>query len=168
MSESLSELIARRLVELTQRRGGAVVSLHSAWEVLPPKQDGSPLVSYETIRRVSIGEHTNIGDETADAIAMMLGVPVDDVLAAAGQRVRLGRFTLPRRADKLEKKERRTVLAVVDAILDAAESKGGRDSGTSAEKIDEEPERSLGEAVDLEVDTDPSMRLPASSDETSP
>ena len=135
MSESLSELIARRLAEMGKRRGGEPVSLHAAWEVLPPKQDGSPMVSYESIRRVSTGEHTNIKDETADAIAMMLGVPVDDVLTAAGQRVRLGRFTLPRRADKLEKKERRTVLAVVDAILEAAESKVGTDRGTSAEKM---------------------------------
>lgn len=140
MSESLSELIARRLADLGRRRGGEPMSLHAAWEVLPPKQDGSPLVSYESIRRVSTGEHTNIKDETADAIAMMLGVPVDDVLLAAGQRVRLGRFTLPRRADKLEKKERRVVLAVVDAILDAAEAKEGMDRGTSAEKSLEEAE----------------------------
>ena len=129
MSESLSELVNRRLAEIGRRRGGEPISLHAAWETLPPKQDGTPLVSYETVRRVHRAGHTKIDTDTVDALALMLGVPADDVSMAAGQRVRLGRFTLPRRADKLDKKERKVVVAVIDAIIEAAETKEGQAHG---------------------------------------
>lgn len=86
---------------------------------LPEQAGGGRAVSYETIRRIRELGHSNIGDDTADAIATMLDVPVDQVLAAAGQRKRLGPFELPRRADRLTDQERHAVLGVVDAILDA-------------------------------------------------
>lgn len=79
-------------------------------------------MSYETVRRVRELGHSKIGDTTADALATMLDVAVDDVLTAAGQRKRLGKFELPRRADRLTEPERDAVLGVVDAILNAGSS----------------------------------------------
>lgn len=87
---------------------------------LPELPNGARAVSYETVRRIRELGHNKIGDGTADALATMLDVPVDVVLQAAGQRVRLGKFDLPRRADRLTEAERAAVLGVVDAILEAA------------------------------------------------
>lgn len=135
VSETLKELTQRRLAEIGRQRGGEPQSLLSAWEELPEDDNGKRAISYETARRVAEGDHTNIGDKTANALATMLGVHVDDVLLAAGKRVRLGRFTLPERADRLDRKERKAVLAVVDAILDAAEGKAGTgDVANAAQK----------------------------------
>lgn len=92
-----------------------------------PEEGGSRAVSYETVRRIRENGHTKIGDATADAIATMLGVPVDLVLQAAGQRPRLGKFELPSRADRLTETERASILGVVDAILGAAEQERGGD-----------------------------------------
>lgn len=84
-------------------------------------------MSYETVRRIRENGHNKIGDATADALATMLGVPVDLVLQAAGQRPRLGKFELPSRADRLTESERASILGVVDAILGAAEQERGGD-----------------------------------------
>lgn len=86
---------------------------------LPELPSGGRAVSYETVRRIRENGHSKIGDDTADAIATMLDVPVGDVLEAAGQRRRLGKFDLPKRADRLTESERAAVLGVVDAILEA-------------------------------------------------
>lgn len=120
VTETLQELLERRLNELGKRRGrGESISLREAWMRLPETSGGRP-VSYETVRRIRESGHTNISDDTADALATMLDVPVDQILQAAGQRKRLGKFELPRRADRLSETERRAVLGVVDAILEAA------------------------------------------------
>ena len=121
-NENLKQLLERRLTELGSRRGrGEKLSLREAWLKLPEKPGGGNVISYETARRIREDGHQNINDETADALAVMLKVKVDEVLVAAGQRKRLGRFELPRRADRLTERERQIVLDVVDAILEAAE-----------------------------------------------
>lgn len=120
VNETLQALLERRLREMGQRRGrGEKLSLREAWMRLP-ELDGGRAISYETVRRIRENGHTKIGDATADAIATMLDVPVDRVLLAAGQRPRLGKFDLPRRADRLTEDERGVVVGVVDAILSAA------------------------------------------------
>lgn len=122
VNETLQELVERRLREMGQRRGrGENLSLREAWLRLPEQANGSRAVSYETVRRIRELGHNKIGDTTADALATMLEVSVDEVLQAAGQRPRLGRFEMPRRADRLTENERAAVLGVVDAILNAGE-----------------------------------------------
>lgn len=122
VNETLQDLLERRLKELGQRRGrGESLSLREAWQRIPEDEHGVRRPTYEVFRRIRQTGHSNISDETADALATMLDIPVDQVLEAAGQRKRLGRFELPRRADRLDDGERKVVLGVVDAILDAAE-----------------------------------------------
>lgn len=122
MQETLQDLMERRLSELGRRRGRKEpLNLREVWQTLPADEKGKRAISYELVRRVQREGHTRISDRAADAIATMLDVPVGDVLHAAGQRRRLGRFELPRRADRLTDPERTTVLAVVDAILNASE-----------------------------------------------
>lgn len=129
MTETLQQLVERRLREMGKRRGrGENLSLREAWLRLEEGPDGQRPVSYETVRRIREQGHTNIGRATAVALATMFDVPVEEIQAAAGQRPEVGPFVLPPRADRLNEGERRTVLAVVDAILDAA--KGGPDRRT--------------------------------------
>ncbi|WP_210651306.1 hypothetical protein [Nocardioides sp. SYSU D00065] len=119
-AETLQDLMERRLKELGQRRGrGEQISLHEAYDRLVEKVGpGGDVPTYEVFRRIRQG-HSKITDRTADALATMLGVDVEQVLIAAGQRPRLTKFELPARADRLTESERRAVLGVVDAILDA-------------------------------------------------
>lgn len=122
VNETLQDLLERRLREMGQRRGrGENLSLREAWLRLPEDANGTRAVSYETVRRIRENGHNKIGDQTADALATMLGVDVDAVLRAAGQRPRLGAFELPARAQRLTEPERAVVLGVVDAILEAAD-----------------------------------------------
>ncbi|GEB13588.1 hypothetical protein GUY44_06915 [Pimelobacter simplex] len=122
VNETLQDLMERRLYELGRRRGrGESISLREAWQRLPEDENGARRPTYEVFRRIRQAGHSNITDETADALATMLDVPVGDVLVAAGQRPRLGRFELPRRADRLTQGERDVVMGVVDAILTAGE-----------------------------------------------
>lgn len=121
VTETLQDLLERRLRELGQRRGrGESLSLREAWRRLPEDEHGGRTPTYETFRRIRQDGHTNIGDETVAALATMLDVDDAEVRRAAGQKPRLGRFELPSRADALNPKERAAVLDVVDAILDAA------------------------------------------------
>lgn len=121
--ETLQDLMERRLKELGQRRGrGEQISLHEAYDRMVEKAgEGADLPTYEVFRRIRTSGHSKITDRTADALATMLDVDVDVVLAAAGQRPRLTKFELPERANKLTESERAAVLGVVDAILSAAE-----------------------------------------------
>lgn len=133
MTETLQDLLERRLREMGKRRGrGENLSLREAWMRLPEDDEGKRAVSYETVRRIREIGHTKINDQTADALATMLDVNVDTVLAAAGQRRRLGKFELPRRADRLTEPERAAILGVVDAILTAG---GNRDDTTAATQL---------------------------------
>jgi hypothetical protein len=161
VTESLAQLIARRIAEISRQRGGATVTLHELWESLPEDPAGRRAISYELVRRVANGDHTNIKDPSVDAIAAMLGVPTDDVLAAAGMRVRLGPFKLPRRADRLDSRERKVVLGVVEAILNAHETKEGTEHGdSSAEKTELEAARSRrGQNLSAPDETVPKVAL---------
>jgi hypothetical protein len=113
----LQQLLARRLNEMGAHRGEPL-TLNEAFNRLPPGDH----VTYEAIRRVWTDGHTNIGPKAVRTIATMLQVEEDVVRRAAGQRPMQGPFELPARADKLNEKERAAVLAVMDAILEAAES----------------------------------------------
>jgi hypothetical protein len=113
----LQQLIARRLHEMGAHRGEPL-TLNEAFNRLPPGDH----VTYEAVRRVWTDGHTNIGPKAVRTIATMLQVDEDVVRRAAGQRPMQGPFELPARADKLNEKERAAVLAVMDAILEAAES----------------------------------------------
>lgn len=132
--ETLQDLSHRRLREL---KGGKheASSLRSLHNSLPMNKVGKPLISYETLRQIHTGVHSgNISDETADALALMWRIGVDVVLKAAGQRPRLGPFELPSRAQRLTAKERRIVLGVIDAILEAGDEEA-QVSGEEQEKV---------------------------------
>lgn len=136
--ETLQDLLERRLRELGQRRGrGESISLREAWQRLPEDEEGRRTPTYETFRRIRQAGHTNINDETADALATMLEVAVDQVYAAAKIPPRLGRFELPSRADALNPGERAAVIGVIEAILDA---KSGRSARVDFGWQDQEPD----------------------------
>lgn len=130
----LSDLLLGGLAERGRRRGGEPLNPHAAWLEFA-HVDEKPLVTYEVIRRILTEDHTNIGDRAAEAVALMSGRDVSDVLIAAGKRPRLGPFKLPRRADRLDRDERKVVIGVVNAILDAHEGPGGRLAGAKATKL---------------------------------
>lgn len=135
--KDLQQLVERRLKELGGPRGP--MSSRSA----AARSEGK--VSYETLRLLRIGQHSgSISREVAEGLALALDLPLETVLGAAGQRIPLGPFVLPPRAETLTKSERAAVLSVVDAILDAADqireddeedaplravAKGGRKAG---------------------------------------
>lgn len=148
MTETLQQLVERRLREMGKRRGrGENLSLREAWLRLPEGDDGQRPVSYETVRRIREQGHTNIGRATAVALATMLDMPVEDIQTAAGQRPEAGPFVLPARADRLNPSERQVVLAVVDAILDA--SGGAPDRRTEPKSPRAVPERPDSEVTEL-------------------
>lgn len=136
VTETLQDLMERRLNELGKRRGrGESISLREAYSRLLEKINDEnarildekgvdvshvPPPTYEVFRRIRNG-HTGITDNTASALATMLEVSVNDIYAAAKIRPRLGRFSLPTRADRLDSAQRKVVLGVVDAILSAQE-----------------------------------------------
>lgn len=148
VSETLQQLVRRRLEELGAARGrNGPISLREAYLAVP-----DPGVSYEVVRRVEKGGHTNIGDKAARTIATMLGVEENDVWRAAGRKPKLGPFELPSRADKLEPSERAVVLSVIDAILAAGERDGEAESSvthfrgsgiTFASRINRVPEAAM-------------------------
>ncbi|GAA1281903.1 hypothetical protein [Saccharothrix xinjiangensis] len=112
--ETLQQLFRRRQRELGEKVGEPDgLSVHAVWL----RCNGQ--AGRETFRRIWEGTRTRITDSTVDALAMALDVPASEVLAAAGQRPRLGAFTPPRRWDQLTARERQVLLDVADALLDA-------------------------------------------------
>ena len=140
MTETLQDLMERRLRQMGQRRGrGESISLREAYQRLleqindrnreaveegRPDEQLDPPPTYEVFRRIRNG-HTRITDNTAVALATMLDVDVADIYVAAGIRPTLGRFELPTRADRLDDQQRSVVLAVVDTILRAGDQAAG-------------------------------------------
>lgn len=122
----LQQLVERRLRELGDHRGPMPTRRAAA------RSQGK--VSYETLRLLKIGQHSGaISSEVAEGLALALDVPLETVLEVAGQRIPLGPFVLPKRAETLTKAERAVVLSVVDAILGAA----------AADRTSSEPLRSV-------------------------
>lgn len=78
-------------------------------------------LSSTTVHEIEKGVRTHPGPTVLRGLAKGLGVPLRDVRAAAGHTgaVPAGRFVLPDRADELTAKERRLVVGLVDALLDA-------------------------------------------------
>ncbi len=113
---NLQELMAERLGVLGDRRGP--MSTRQAASRAGGK------VSYETLRLLARGDHSGkLTDDTVDGLALALDVPRSRVLAAMGRQMgqSLPPFTLPDRAHQLTRSQRKAVLSVVDAILNAAE-----------------------------------------------
>jgi transcriptional regulator with XRE-family HTH domain len=83
------------------------------------------LVSVSTLNSIATGRHSGrVSASSLRGIARATGRPPADVAALVGVELseELPRFVLPRRADRLTHPQRRVVLAVVDAILTAAEA----------------------------------------------
>lgn len=147
VQETLQELMHRRLREMGSRRGRETpLNLREAHEAIKDS-DGKALVSYETARQIHVGTYkSKLSEDSADGLAAMLDMSASEILEAAGQRRRLGKFSLPRRADRLDDKERRAVLAVVDAILDAAKPRRESTPSTAAVALTKD-ERAVQETV---------------------
>lgn len=89
------------------------------------------LVSYGTLHTIAKGRHTGgtISDRVLTGIALALDVPVRQVRDAYGiESVEPVGFELPDKSKYLTPKQRRAVLAMVDAFLD------GNDAGKSSAK----------------------------------
>lgn len=145
VNETLQQLLTRRLREIGRTRGrDTPISLHQAYLAAPDKlPSGEQPVTYEVIRRVSKGTHSNLTGRAVRTLATMLGVPEADVWQAAGRRAPAGRFELPERADRLSDAERLVVLSVVDAILNAGESVATQAPSDSALMTAEQPDADL-------------------------
>lgn len=77
-------------------------------------------VSYSTLNDLETAQRITFPDETLAVIAKALDIPVAQIRRAAGRPDRAPRpFVLPPQAADLNGKERRAVLAVVDALLAA-------------------------------------------------
>jgi transcriptional regulator with XRE-family HTH domain len=78
------------------------------------------LLSSSTIHSIEQGQRTSVEDDTLDGLARGLSLPLGRVARAAG----VGDsdtdepFVLPRRAQRLTRKEREHVLALVDLLLE--------------------------------------------------
>lgn len=127
--ETLQQLVQRRQREMGAP--GDPISTRQVWL----RGGGQESWSYETVRRIVEEGHHRIGDKIADALAVALDVPGSKVMAAAGQRPRLGRFELPRRADRLTEHERGVVVSVVDAILEASAQPARADDGPGLRSV---------------------------------
>lgn len=114
---NLQQLVADRLAELGDRRGPLSARQAAA------RAKGK--VSYETLRLILRGEHSGkLTDDVVDGLALALDVPRSRVLGAMGRQMHqpLPPFALPARADQLSRAQRKVVLGVIDAILDASEA----------------------------------------------
>lgn len=76
-------------------------------------------ITTSTLHRYAQGQTSQPDEVTVRGIAKAIAVPVAEVAGTLGLPPLAGRFVLPKRADRLTEAERRTVLAVVDALLAA-------------------------------------------------
>lgn len=79
------------------------------------------LITSSTVHAVERGDRQTFEDDTLDGLAKALDLPIDRVRKAAGVRRpdTDELFVLPRRAQRLNRRERQVVLDVVDALLEA-------------------------------------------------
>lgn len=79
------------------------------------------LVAHTTVHDVETGRRAEVGDDVIDGLAKALDLPVERVQRAAGipvSDVPGEPFVLPRRANRLTRKERDHVLELVDLLLE--------------------------------------------------
>lgn len=147
VNETLQQLLVRRLLEMGKERGrDEPLSLNEVYGSLPADGDW---VTREAVRRVLVDGHANIGGKAARTIATMFDLTEGEVLEAAGKRAPLGPFELPEEANRLDARERRAVLQVIDAILAAGE----RPTSASPEVLSDEADvLSPDEAQDQALD----------------
>lgn len=129
---NLQQLVADRLSELGDRRGPLSARQAAA------RSNGK--VSYETLRLLLRGEHSGkLTDDVVEGLSLALDVPRSRVLGAMGRQLEqpLPPFTLPARADLLTRPQRKAVLTVIDAILEA---------GALSQEV---PERTDAEVLEL-------------------
>lgn len=104
------------LGELVTRRRA---SLGLSYRAVAERSDG--LVSHSTVHEIESGSRATPTDETIDGLALALDLPISQVRRSAGlppPDIETP-FVLPRRANRLSRKERGAVLAIVDALLEA-------------------------------------------------
>lgn len=107
---TLQRLVANRLAELDL-----------TFRAASRKSGG--LVSHASLNNIALGKHTGgISDDVARGIALAIDVPLSEVLEAAGKSgVEPTEFRLPKRASQLTPAQRRLVLNMVNALLDATD-----------------------------------------------
>lgn len=78
------------------------------------------LVSKTNVGAIERGDYQVTGDRVLRGLALALELSVDEVTAAAGRQWRrLQPFTLPEKADRLNARERKLVLSLIDTLLAA-------------------------------------------------
>ena len=104
----LQQLILDRMAELDLSYRGAA-------------QRAGGLVSHATLNNIALGRHSGVfDDDTLRGIALGLDLSLSAVRRAAGEKPTAPtEFRLPKKANRLTPAQRRAVLQVVDALLDA-------------------------------------------------
>lgn len=77
------------------------------------------LVSYSRVATIEAGEVSEISDRVLEGLAAGLDLSLSRVRRAAGVPVRDRPFEIPARANRLNARERRLVLALIDTLLAA-------------------------------------------------
>lgn len=80
-------------------------------------------VSSSTLHAVESGQRVDVSDRVLAGIAAGLGCPEAEVRRAAGRPASRRPFVLPERAELLTARERRLILGMVDALLDARDDR---------------------------------------------
>lgn len=125
MSETLQDLVLRRLLEL----GGGKDAMSAREAVRRADVEG---LSYESLRKIARGEHSGrLTDRTANALAAVLEVPIKVVYEAAGITMPDGPWPWPDRFARLSQPRRRLVEDVAAALLDEYE-RGRREAAGDA------------------------------------
>lgn len=109
MTDTLSELVEARREEL----GLSFAALAAA---------SGGLVSKSHAAAIEAGDLHVPSERVLRGLALALDLPVDRVFTAAGrqyQKQDLGRFTLPEKADRLNARERKLVLSLIETLLAA-------------------------------------------------
>lgn len=133
MTESIPELFARRMAELS------VPSLLALHRRLP---EGADSITYETVRNLANGKQRGTRDDRVIRdLASMLAVDENDVRDAMGIEHSFGEWEMPARAQGLDSHEREIVISVVDALLRAKRTGGpSADRQFKAPKSDDDGE----------------------------
>jgi transcriptional regulator with XRE-family HTH domain len=79
------------------------------------------LITSSTVHAIERGDRESFEEDTLDGLAKAFDLPIDKVRRAAGVRRpdTDEPFLLPKRAQRLNRRERQVVLDMVDALLEA-------------------------------------------------